>query len=84
MYVFVYMDSSLSAPPPFSVYLALRANDQVRRFMKIHLHYLLLVLPLAAFSSLVRIWGEYLTIHSPSALFFFFKWRLARTHLFHS
>ena len=27
-------------PFPFSVYLALRANDQVRRFINIHLHYI--------------------------------------------
>ena len=35
---------------------------------------------LVAFSSLARIWGEGLAIHSPPALsfFFFFKWRLAR------
>ena len=27
-------------PPPLSVYLAIRANDQVRRFISIHLHYI--------------------------------------------
>ena len=27
-------------PPPPSVYLALRANDEVRRFLNIHLHYI--------------------------------------------
>ena len=38
-----------------------------------------------AFSSLARILGECSTIHSPPALFFFFfKWRLARAHKFHS
>ena len=37
-----------------------------------------------AFSSLARIWGECLKIHSPSVLFFFFlKWRLACADLFH-
>ena len=28
------------SPPPLSVYLALRANDQVRHFINIHLHYI--------------------------------------------
>ena len=27
-------------PPPLSVYLAIRAIDQVRRFISIHLHYI--------------------------------------------
>ena len=30
-----------SLPPPPSVYLALRANDQVRRFINNHLHYII-------------------------------------------
>ena len=34
--------------------------------------FLLLVVVVVAFSSLARIWGERLTIHSPLALFFFF------------
>ena len=33
------MDSFLIPPP--SVYLALRANDLVRRFINIHLHYII-------------------------------------------
>ena len=32
----------LPPPPPPSVYLALRAYDQVRRFINIHLHYITL------------------------------------------
>ena len=32
-------------PPPPSVYLALWANDQVRRFINIHLHYITFLLP---------------------------------------
>ena len=44
------MESSLSAPnpPPIppSVYLALRANDQARRFINIHLHYMIVLRPL--------------------------------------
>ena len=43
-------------------------------------HFLFMVV---AFSLLTRILGESLTIHSSPALFFFLKWRLARTHEFH-
>ena len=39
---------------------------------------------MVAFSSLVRILGECSAIYSPSAFFFFIKWRLARAHSFHS
>ena len=41
-------------------------------------------LVVVALSSLARIGGECLTIHSPPALFFFFKWRLVCAHWFHS
>ena len=33
-----------------------------------------------AFSSLARILGEWSTMHSPPAFFFFLKWSLARPH----
>ena len=46
------------------------------------------LLVVAAFSSLVRIWRECSTIHSPPVLFVCVcvcvKWRLTRTHEFHS
>ena len=42
--VCVQMDSSLNPPSPTSVYLALRANDQLRRFINIHLHYIYITL----------------------------------------
>ena len=37
-----------------------------------------------AFSSLARSLEEGSTIHSPPAIFFFLKWRLARAYNFHS
>ena len=48
----------------------------------------LVVVVVVAYSSLARVMGECLSIHSVPALFssfflFFLKWRLVRTHLFH-
>ena len=53
---------------------------------------LVVLVVVAAFSSLVRIWGDFVhvcarvcvwTIHSLRALSSFFKWRSAHTHRFH-
>ena len=53
--------------------------SQSGKYVMYH-HHELCMMVVVAFSSLARVLGECLTIHSPPALLFFLKWRLAHLH----